>query len=83
MVMFLILYPLVFIFLNLFVLLGCPVMLMTFYISNKVLIPKSLKQGYRYHKIGKAYSKVYRRHFGEVLNKCRIENTSSARAVGT
>ena len=31
--------------------------------SNKVLTAKLLRQGYRYHKICKAFSKFYRRHF--------------------
>ena len=30
---------------------------------NKVLTAKPLRQGYRYHKIRRAFSKVYRRHF--------------------
>ena len=30
---------------------------------NKVLTSKLLRQGYRYHKIRKAFSKLYRRHF--------------------
>ena len=30
---------------------------------SKVLIAKLLRQGYRYHKIRKAFSKFYRRHF--------------------
>ena len=30
---------------------------------NKVLTAKLLKQGYRYHKLRKAFSKFYRRHF--------------------
>ena len=30
---------------------------------NKVLTAKPLRQGYRYHKIRKAFSKFYRRHF--------------------
>ena len=30
---------------------------------NKVLTAKFLRQGYRYHKIHKAFSKFYRRHF--------------------
>ena len=30
---------------------------------NKVLTAKLLRQGYRYHKISKAFSKFYRRHF--------------------
>ena len=29
---------------------------------NKCLIAKLLKQGYRYHKLRKAFSKFYRRH---------------------
>ena len=31
---------------------------------NKFLTAKLLKQGYRYHKLRKAFSKFYRRHFG-------------------
>ena len=30
---------------------------------NKVLTAKLLRQGYRYHKLRKAFSKFYRRHF--------------------
>ena len=30
---------------------------------NKVLTAKPLRQGYRYHKVRKAFSKFYRRHF--------------------
>ena len=33
---------------------------------NKVLTAKLLKQGYRYHKLRKAFSKFYRRHFDKV-----------------
>ena len=33
---------------------------------NKVLTAKNLRQGYRYHKIRKAFSKFYRRHFDMV-----------------
>ena len=32
--------------------------------SNKVLTAKCFKQGYRYHKLRKAFSKFYRRKFG-------------------
>ena len=32
-------------------------------ILNKVLTAKLLKQGYRYHKLHKMFSKFYRRHF--------------------
>ena len=31
---------------------------------NKCLTAKLLKQGYRYHKLRKAFSKFYRRHYG-------------------
>ena len=30
---------------------------------NKVLTAKLIRQGYRYHKVRKAFSKFYRRHF--------------------
>ena len=33
---------------------------------NKVLTEKLLRQGYRYHKLRKAFPKVYRRHFDKV-----------------
>ena len=35
---------------------------------NKFLTAKLLKQGYRYHKLRKAFSKFYRRHF-ELIEK--------------
>ena len=35
---------------------------------NKVLTAKLLRQRYRYHKIRKAFSKFYRRHFDIVSN---------------
>ena len=39
-------------------------MSMTLILShNKVLTAKLLRQGYRYHKLRKAFSKFYRRHF--------------------
>ena len=34
---------------------------------NKVLTAKRLKQGYRYIKLRKAFSKFYRRHFDSVF----------------
>ena len=34
---------------------------------NKLLTAKLLNQGYRYHKLRKAFSKFYRRHFDLVL----------------
>ena len=39
-----------------------------FHTRNNVLTAKLLKQGYRYHKLGKACSKFYRRHFDLVFN---------------
>ena len=35
---------------------------------NKVLTAKLLRQGYRYHKLRKAFSKFYRRHFDIMSN---------------
>ena len=38
---------------------------------NKFLTAKLLKQGYRYHKLRKAFSKFYRRHF-ELVEKYHV-----------
>ena len=38
---------------------------------NKVLTAKLLRQGYRYHKIRKAFSKFHRRHF-EIVSKYNV-----------
>ena len=38
---------------------------------NKVLTAKLLRQGYRYHKIRKAFSKFYRRHF-DIVSKHNV-----------
>ena len=38
---------------------------------NKVLTAKLLRQGYRYHKLRKAFSKLYRRHF-DILSKYNV-----------
>ena len=38
---------------------------------NKVLTAKLLRQGYRYHKIRKAFSKFYRRHF-DIVSKYHV-----------
>ena len=38
---------------------------------NKVLIAKLFRQGYRYHKLRKAFSKIYRRHF-ELVSKYNV-----------
>ena len=39
---------------------------------NKVLTAKLLRQGYRYHKLRKVFSKFYRRHF-DLVSKYNIE----------
>ena len=38
---------------------------------NKCLTAKLLKQGYRYHKLRKAFSKFYRRHY-ELISKLNV-----------
>ena len=38
---------------------------------NKVLTAKLLRQGYRYHKIRKAFSKFYPRHF-DIVSKYKV-----------
>ena len=38
---------------------------------NKVLTAKLLRQGYRYHKLRKAFSKFYRRHF-DIVSKFNV-----------
>ena len=40
---------------------------------NKFLTAKLLKQGYRYHKLRKAFSKLYRRHFELIVNNSQSE----------
>ena len=47
---------------------------------NRFLTAKLLKQGYRYHKLRKAFSKFYRRHF-ELIEKisCQSEETYATR----
>ena len=42
-----------------------------FNIRNKVLTAKLLRQEYRYHKIRKAYSKLYQRHF-DIVSKYNV-----------
>ena len=68
--MFLALLPTVYIFLSLFVLLEC-VLMMTSTTETYFLTAKLLKQGYRYHKILKAFSKFYHRH-SELIVKYNI-----------
>ena len=69
--MFLALLPTVYIFLSLFVLLEYVLMLMTSTTETYFLTAKLLKQGYRYHKIRKAFSKFYHRH-SELIVKYNI-----------
>ena len=38
---------------------------------NKCLTAKRLKQGYRYHKLRKAFSKFYRRHY-DLISKFKV-----------
>ena len=68
--MFLSSLPMVYLFLSLFVLLYCVLMLMT---STKQLILTAmlLKQGYRYHIIQKAFSKFYH-SYSELIVKYNI-----------
>ena len=66
--MFLVLYPMVFIFLNFIRFARVSSHAGDFNTRNQVLTAKLLKQGYRYHKIRKAFSKFYRRHF-DVVSK--------------
>ena len=42
-----------------------------FNIRNKLLTQKLLKQGYRYHKLGKTFSKFYRRYF-DLISKFQV-----------
>ena len=46
---------------------------------NKILTAKLLKPGFRYHKLRRAFSKFYRRHFDIGLNIMSDGNNSSAR----
>ena len=65
----------VFIFLNLFDLLELSSHVDDLNIRNKVLTAKLLRQGYRYHKIRKAFSKFYRRHF-DIVSKYNVGLTT-------
>ena len=52
---------------------------------NKCLTAKLLKQGYRYHKLRKAFSKFYRRHY-ELISKFNVglfKITFTSRPIGT
>ena len=43
---------------------------------NKSLTAKLFQQGHRYHKLRKAFSKFYRRHF-ELVSKCNKVNLAT------
>ena len=54
-----------------------------FNIHNKLLTPKLLKQGYRYHKLRKTLSKFFRRYY-DLISKFQVELKSLApRTFGT
>ena len=65
MVMFLALHPMESISLNTFVLLEHLVMFNT---RNELLTQKLLKQGYRYHKLRKTFSKFYIQYYDLISN---------------
>ena len=50
---------------------------------NKLLAAKLLNQGYRYHKLRKAFSTFYRRHFHLVSKFYVGQISSAARPIGT
>ena len=54
-----------------------------FIARNKCLIARHLKQGYRYHKLRKAFSKLYRRLY-ELISKFNVRLKSfTSRPIGT
>ena len=51
-----------------------------FNIRKKILTAKLLKQGYRYHKLRKTFSKFYCWHFDMIEKKaCQSKDTSATR----
>ena len=78
MVMFLALHPMESISLNSFVLQEHLAMMLTSTLSINLLTQKLLKQGYRYHKLRKTFSKFYRRYF-DLISKFQIELKSLLR----
>ena len=70
--MFLVRYPMVFIFLNLFDFARVSSHIDDFNTRNNVLTVKHFRQGYRYHKLRKAFSNFYRRHF-DIVSKYNVE----------
>ena len=69
--MFLAIYPMESIYLNSFVLLEHLAFFADFNTCNKLLTQKLLKQGYRYHKIRKTFSKFYRGYY-DLISKFQI-----------
>ena len=49
---------------------------------NKALTAELFRQGYRYHKLRKAFLKFYRRHIAGKI-QCHLEETSARRNIGT
>ena len=82
--MFLAPLPIVYIFLSLFVLQEYVLMLTTSSTETNFLTDKLLKQGYRYHKIRKAFSKFYHRHSElNVKHNIGLKNSSATRYIRT
>ena len=50
--------------------------------GNKYLTGKLLKPGYRYHKLRKAFSKLFRRHY-EFVSKFNVKISFTSRPIGT
>ena len=71
MVMFLVLHPMESIFLNSFRFARASSIVADFNTRNKLLTQKLLKQGYRYHKLRKTFSKFYRRYY-DLISKFQV-----------
>ena len=54
-----------------------------FYYRNKTHTAKLLRQGYRYFKLRKAFSKFHRRHSALIEKYSVSLNTSATRYIGT
>ena len=70
-VMFLVLHPMESISLSSFVFAGASSYVADFNTPNKLLTQKLLKQGYRYHKLRKTFSKFYRRYY-DLISKFQV-----------
>ena len=69
--MFLVLHPMESISLNSFVFARASSYVADFNTRNKLLTQKLLKQGYRYHKLCKTFSKFYRRYY-DLISKFQV-----------